>query len=157
MSFLHQIDNELLLKWLEELQIAHYLCGQCQGIHLSDIQSMEGVLESRLFLDEECLIFTTEIEIRNSCLFAVQAELPRINAAYAHLKAFLDATDDYNIRMIMCGTQWISAGVSLEQIDVFVRALVDAKSEVIADFQQQDYLFLAEENDAPTTPAVHLH
>ncbi len=153
MSTLHRIDNDLLLKWLQDLQIAHYLCGQCQGIHMAEIQGLEGVMESRLFLDEDCLIFTTEVEVRDASLFYVQAELPRVNAAFVHLKAFLDAIDQGGFQLVLCGTLWISAGISRKQLEVFLKALIDAKMEVIATFQQQDCLYRSEDGEDPKSLA----
>ena len=55
---------EVVMRWLTQGQIPHYLCEQCHGIHIVDIQSLEGVLESRLFVESEGLMFTTELEIR---------------------------------------------------------------------------------------------
>ncbi|MBK8971442.1 MAG: YbjN domain-containing protein [Hahellaceae bacterium] len=157
MAFLHEVDSDLILKWLESLRISHYLCGNCQGIHITELQEMEGVLESRLFLDESCLIFTTELEVCNSALFALQADLLRVNGTYAHLKAFLDTSDNYAVRLILCNTLWTCSGLSAEQLDIFMRALIEAKAEVIQSFQEEGYLTLSADDGNNTAPASALH
>lgn len=156
MSFLHQVDYDLVLRWLEELQIPHYLCGQCQGIHMTEVQSLDGVLESRVFLDQDCLIFSTELEVRTACLLDLQAELPRINGSYAHLKAFFDASDDQMLRLILCDTLWTSAGLGREQLDVFIQAAVSAKVEIIGELLKEGYFYRAEGSEGPAQGS-HFH
>ena len=133
MPTLKFIDQDGLLNWLEDLGIDHYLCGQCSGVHISETQSQVGVLESRVFLEQDCLIFTSEIDIRNSTLLAVNAELARLNGTFANLKFFLDLSDEGPARLIICDTQWVSAGISREQVGVFLRSAIEAKLDVLSE------------------------
>lgn len=131
MSVIQYVDQESILNWLENLDFKHYMCGQCQGAHISDVQLKDGVIESRLFVEQDCIIYTTELDIRHSALFSVSAELHNLNATYANLKLFLDISDNCPSRLIICDTVWISAGLSREQFNVFLRAAINAKLEII--------------------------
>ncbi|OZG73529.1 YbjN domain-containing protein [Hahella sp. CCB-MM4] len=150
------IDHDSLLNWLEDLGVQHYLCGQCQGVHITEVQSQVGVLESRLFLEQDCLIFTTEVDIRNSAVLAVNAELPRFNGTYANLKFFLDVSDDGPARLIICDTQWVSAGITRDQFGVFLRAAVDAKVDVLRDLVDCRFIDSPENRqEMPSEPSLH--
>lgn len=87
----------------------------------------------------------------------MQAELLRVNGTFAHLKAFLDNDDDYPVRLILCNTLWSCAGLSAEQLDVFMRALIEAKAEVIQAFQKEGYLVLASNETNTSVPNSALH
>ncbi|WP_020406663.1 YbjN domain-containing protein [Hahella ganghwensis] len=156
MPTLKFIDQDSLLNWLEDLGLQHYLCGQCQGVHITEVQSQLGVLESRVFLEQDCLIFTTEVDIRNSTVLAVSAELTRFNGTYANLKFFLDVSDDGPARLIICDTQWVSAGITRDQFGVFLRAAIDAKTDVLRDLVDCRFI---ESTDArpegPSEPSLH--
>lgn len=154
---LHQADFDIVLRWLEELGIAHYLCGQCQGIHISEVQEQDGVLESRLFIDQGCLIYSTEAEVKPSAMLPLQAELHHINGACAHLKAFLDITDEDPVRLILCDTLWLSAGITREQLQVFLANLMPVKTELLDDLCQRGFLAQAEAVSHPEADATRLH
>ena len=40
------------------------MCDQCHGIHMVSPQSVEGIQESRIFVEEEGLLFSSELEVR---------------------------------------------------------------------------------------------
>jgi len=64
MTSLHLPDTALLQQWLDEAGVEHYLCGQCDGLHLRPLQETPGVIDSRLFQEEFGLLLTTELELR---------------------------------------------------------------------------------------------
>jgi hypothetical protein len=110
-----------------------------------------------LFLEEDCLIYTTELDVRNSALFAVSAELHKLNATYANLKLFVDVADDCPPRLVICDTQWMSAGLSIEQLEVFLQSAIDAKLEILellSNCQFLDTVADYEEN-VPSSEFLH--
>ena len=157
MSAIQFINHDSLLSWLESLKIEHYMCGQCQGIHISELQEHEGVFESRLFLEHDCLIFTTEVDIRNSALLAVNAELPKLNGTFANLKLFVDISDDSPARLIICDTQWVSAGLSKDQFDVFLQSAIGAKQEALQQLISADFIGAASFGEEGATVSNALH
>lgn len=156
---LTRIDPETLLRWLEQLSLEHYLCGDCQGIHISSLQAIEGVMESRLFLEQDCLIFSTELLVPSRTILPLQAELARINAGYAHIKAFLDFADEgAGQRLILCDTLWTGAGLAPEQIDLFLQAAIAAKTEIVTELVAHHLIDCAEsEMEAEPFPVNQLH
>ena len=61
-------DKALLQEWLDQAGIEHYLCGQCEGLHIRVLQETRGVIDSRLFLEDYGLLLTTELELRPGAL-----------------------------------------------------------------------------------------
>ena len=57
-------NRELLERWLRESRVEFEDCGRCEGLHLPPLRSIEGVIDSRLFLERYGLLLTTELEIR---------------------------------------------------------------------------------------------
>ncbi|MBU6950501.1 MULTISPECIES: YbjN domain-containing protein [unclassified Hahella] len=157
MPHIQFINSDSLLKWLKDLEVDHYLCGQCQGVHIADLQSQEGVLESRVFLEQECLIFTTEVELRASALLNLVAELPRLNGAYANIKTFADLADDGAPRVIMCDTLWVSAGVTKEQLGVFLRNALEAKQDILREILDCGFVATADAGAPPAPMERALH
>ena len=42
-------DVALLEKWLADTGYESYICDQCSGLHVSALQGLDGILDSRLF------------------------------------------------------------------------------------------------------------
>lgn len=145
---------EIVLRWLKQAKIGHYMCDQCHGIHIADLQTLEGVLESRLFVDEpEGLMFTTELELRPTGLLPLVADLGRLNMNYPTLKLFVDLVDDNLPRLMACAHQYTQAGLTQEQLSHFVRASVTAMQQVQSECERLGYINLPEGPSAPE--AVH--
>jgi hypothetical protein len=144
---------EVVMRWLTQGQIPHYLCEQCHGIHIVDIQSLEGVLESRLFVESEGLMFTTELEIRPVGLLPLVAELGRLNMNYPTLKIFVDVVDDNLPRLMICDTIHIAAGLTDEQLQLFMTSAITGMKQLYGECEQAGYLNPPEESAGAN--AVH--
>jgi hypothetical protein len=150
------LDADQIVQWLNEAHIPHYMCGDCHGLHLNDIQSMEGVMESRLFVEADCLLFFTELELRPSMLMKMLADNSRLNMTYTHLKIFVDLLDDSLPRLVIQDTLPHTAGLAYEQFHLFLENSIQATLELIEECQQLDYLGGSEVEQAPSTrSAVH--
>lgn len=152
-------DADQVGRWLRQAGIQHYICDQCHGLHISELQSRDGVLDSRLFVEEDGLLLTTELELRPSSLLAMQAELPRLNMAFPGLKVFLDVNDETLPRLVACDLLFGRSGVSFDQFIYFVQATVDATVQLLGECQELDCLYQPEEPeaDAATAPGGALH
>lgn len=144
---------EVVMRWLTQGQIPHYLCEQCHGIHIVDIQSLEGVLESRLFVESEGLMFTTELEIRPVGLLPLVADLGRLNMNYPTLKIFVDVVDDNLPRLMICDTIHIAAGLTDEQLQLFMTSAISGMKQLYGECEQAGYLNPPEESAGMS--AVH--
>ncbi|MDO2948810.1 YbjN domain-containing protein [Aeromonas simiae] len=137
-------SSEMVMRWLQTARVEHYVCDQCHGIHIVSLQSVDGVQESRIFVEEEGLLFSTELELRPSALLAVVSDLGRLNMNYPSLKVFLDVTDDSLPRLVVGHTVFTKAGLSVEQFLLFVNSTIAATHEVIAECEREAYLNLPE-------------
>lgn len=142
--------------WLKEARVDYYTCDRCEGMHLQSLQDMEGIIDSRLFLEPWGLLLTTELEIRPMALLPLAADLGRLNMDYPTLKLFQDVVDDATPQLVVAGTLLGGAGVSLEQFATFVANIVTATREVGKECLQLNYLFAeASASQHPNPTALH--
>lgn len=138
---LEKPDRTLLQQWLEKARVEYSECGECEGLHLAALKSIEGVIDSRLFLERYGLLLTTELEIRPMALLPMAADLGRINMDYPILKIFLDVVDDATPQLVIAGVMQTQAGLTLEQTAQFISSCMDATRQLAAECLQLDYLF----------------
>lgn len=152
-------DADQVRAWLEQAGIKHYICDQCHGLHISEVQSREGVLDSRLFVEEDSLLLTTELELRPAAIFSAVAEMPRFNMSWPALKVFADVNDETLPRLVACDLLHGRQGVTFEQFVYFVQATVDASIQLLEECQRLNCLFWPdeEEADAKSQPLDALH
>ena len=139
---------EVVIHWLGQARVPHYMCDQCHGIHVVDIQSLEGVIESRIFVENEGIMFTSELEVRPAALLPLIAELGRLNMAYPTLKIFVDVSDDALPRLMICDAIQTQAGLSFEQFELFINTAIACIKLLYAECEQGGYLILPEPNSA---------
>lgn len=151
-----KVDRALLMRWLEEARVEYSECNECDGLHLAALKSIEGVIDSRVFLERYGLLLTTELEIRPMALLPLAADLGRINMDYPTLKVFLDVVDDATPQLVIAGTLPTQAGLTLAQCAHFLSTTMDATRQLCAECLQLDYLF-EEGLDQGQTPNRALH
>ncbi|MGY3869769.1 YbjN domain-containing protein [Aeromonas crassostreae] len=137
-------SSEMIMRWLQQARIEHYVCDQCHGIHIVSLQSVEGIQESRVFVEEEGLLFSSELEVRPSALLPLVAELGRLNMQYPSLKLFLDIIDDNLPRLVVGHTVFTKAGLTVEQFILFVQSTIAATHDVVAECERLGFLNLPE-------------
>ena len=142
-------SSEMIMRWLQQARIEHYVCDQCHGIHMVSLQSVEGIQESRIFVEEEGLLFSSELEVRPSSLLPLVAELGRLNMQYPSLKVFLDIIDDNLPRLVVGHTVFTKAGLTVEQFLLFVESTTAATHEVVSECERLGFLNLPEIQVAP--------
>ena len=147
-------DRPLLERWLKESRIAFEDCGRCEGLHLPPLRSVEGVIDSRLFLERSGLLPTTELETR--AVLALAADVGRLNMDYPTVKVFLDIADDSIPQLVIAGVLPSGAGLTQEQVSTFIEVTLEETRQLAADCLQLDYLF-AEPEGGRTGPARALH
>lgn len=134
-------DKSLLERWLDQAHVEYSECGRCEGLHLDVLQDIEGVIDSRLFLEPWGLLLTTELEVRPMALLPLAADLGRLNMDYPTLKLFQDVVDDATPQLVVAGTVLGSAGLTLEQFAGFVATTISATRQVAEECLQLNYLF----------------
>jgi hypothetical protein len=156
MSDNHPLERTQLERWLSRAGIDYYLCDQCNGLHLSGLQELEGVVDSRLFIETWGLLLSTELVIRPVALLPLAADLGRLNMDYPTLKLFLDIVDDAMPQLVVGAMQLSGAGITEEQFQLFVSTAMEAMRQVVAESRHLDYI-LPDENaqPSPKQPRVH--
>ena len=156
MQGLIHVDGDWIKRWLEQANITHYICDNCHGLHISELQSREGVLDARLFVEDDGLLMTTELEVRPSMLFAVQAQLSELNLSYPSLKLFLDVNDDSMPRLVACDLLLSREGVSQAQFLHFIQATIDATAQLLEESLAAHWLIWPDQQDE-LTPGKAVH
>ncbi len=154
MTSVHKPDRALLQKWLEEARVAFSLCDQCEGLHISALQELEGVIDSRLLLENYGLLLTTELEVRPMALLPIAADLGRLNMDFPTLKVFLDVVDDATPQLVVAGFMPSGAGLTLKQLALFAATTISATRQLAAECRQLDYLFMPPEGGTQPGPAA---
>ncbi|ART83871.1 histidine kinase [Oceanisphaera profunda] len=142
------------MRWLSASYIEHYVCENCHGIHLSELQELEGVLESRLFVEQEGALLTSEIEIRPTALLVLVAELGRLNMNYPSLKVFVDIVDDNLPRLIVADYMHTQAGLDESQFTWIVQQTVMATQQLLFEIGELGFL-MHDEEPSKLPSAVH--
>ncbi len=156
MSAPQTITSEILEAWLEEARLEFHTCDQCPGLHLPVLQDLEGVIDSRLFLEPWGLLLTTELEIRPMALLPLAADLGRLSMNNPTLKLFQDIVDDATPQLVVAGSHLTSAGITLEQFIAFIGTTVSATRQVAEECLQLNYLFApADPEMSPGSHALH--
>jgi len=153
---LEKVDRAMLTRWLDDARVEHSECGECDGLHLAALKSVEGVIDSRVFLERYGLLLTTELEIRPMALLPLAADLGRLNMDYPILKVFLDVVDDATPQLVMAGVLPTQSGLTLAQCAHFLSSTMEATRQLAGECLQLDYLF-AEGNARPEASNRALH
>ena len=141
MSDLTKPDRTQLEDWLSHAHVEHYICPECDGLHINAIQSAEGVVNSRVFVQQGRLLFSTELEIRPMAVLPLASDLGRMNMDYPSLKIFIDVVDDEMPQLVISSHLLTGAGVTLEQFVEFVATTIDGVRLLAEECLQLDYLF----------------
>lgn len=148
-------DPQLLREWLQESRVKFHECGQCEGLHIAALQDVEGMIDSRLFLEPWGLLLTSELEIRPMALLPLAADLGRMNMDYPTLKLFQDVVDDATPQLVAAGTLPAAAGLTLEQVANFLSMTIAATRQLAEECLQLDYLFAQGNGQQPGSTALH--
>lgn len=142
-------------QWLREAGIAYYLCDQCNGLHLSAVQMLAGVVESRVFVEDWGLLISTEFLVRPTALLPLAADLGRLNVSYPTLKLFLDIVDDALPQLVAGSTILSGAGLNESQFELFVGTTQDMTTRLAAELAEIDFLLPDEQDRAPAMHRFH--
>jgi hypothetical protein len=149
-------DRGILERWLRDSLVEFEDCGRCDGLHLPPLRSVEGVIDSRLFLERYGLLLTTELEIRPMAVLPLSADLGRLNMDYPTVKVFLDVADDAIPQLVIAGVLPTGAGITPEQCAAFIALTLEETRQLAADCLQLNYLFAEPEGGRPE-PTRSLH
>lgn len=145
-----------LERWLDETKVDFDICNQCEGLHVSALQALDGVVDSRILLEHYGLVFSTALEIRPMALLPLSADLSRLNMEFPTLKIFLDIVDDATPQLVIAGFLPTSAGLTREQFAAFVVMIMEGTRQLAGECLRLDYLF-PEGDSGRAGPTTALH
>lgn len=141
-------DSEQVRRWLNEGSTTNFVCEHCDGLHLTDLQQLDGVLDSRIFVESDHLFISTELEIRPTALLPMTIELSRINIAFPHVKLFIEVTDESLPKLIIMDTLHTRAGVSFSQFRHFLLSTMETTRQLVSDCQSMGVITYPDQSDS---------
>ncbi|MDB2448867.1 YbjN domain-containing protein [bacterium] len=149
------LNRDTLENWLDDKGIRFYLCQDCDGLHLSDTEEHLGVLESRLLLEDNLLIISTELSVRPSAVLPLHGSMQLINFDNPLVKVGLSLYDDDVPRLVISGALPV-VGLEADYFAQYLEQVLTATSIVLDHATQMDVLLLDDlERDAPDGDALH--
>lgn len=95
-----KVDRQTVQSWIEADELEVYDCGECTGLHLPIWEAQEGVLECRLFVDDDTCQFVLEIALRPSSVLPLQGAVHFMNMDNVYAKVGL-SMNDYDVPRLM--------------------------------------------------------
>jgi hypothetical protein len=145
-----ELTRAKVQQWIEAEKLDVYVCGDCEGIHLPLWEGQEGVLESRIFVDEFRCHFLLEIALRFSAVLPLQGAVHFMNYDATLVKVMLTMADNDVPRLLISHavpakhltqkqfSQWLT--MLLEETDSLYKQLVDMEVLLLDDLDQmQDF------------------
>lgn len=141
-------------RWLDQAGIRHYVCDNCHGLHMSELQACDGVADARLFVEDDRMVLTTDLELRPSAVVMALAETSLMNIQYPHIKVFVDINDDSLPRLVACCLLLSRQGVTFEQFIYFIQAVISDTVALVDQCRGSDWLSWPD-GDSPEPTAPH--
>lgn len=91
---MNPLSNQELRTWLDRAQIENFECGQCDGIHLSTLDSGEGPVECRVMHRPDSLLLLTQVELRPSAVLPMGAFAGVLCAEFPEIKVHVECPDE---------------------------------------------------------------
>lgn len=149
------INRDTLENWLTEQGIRYYLCQDCDGLHLNETEENLGVLESRLLLESNLVIISTELSVRPSAVLPLHGSMQLINFDNPLVKVGLSLYDDDVPRLVISGALPTS-GLEPDYFFQYLEQVLSATRLVLDHATQMDVLLHDElELDTPDGDALH--
>ncbi|MBY5991702.1 YbjN domain-containing protein [Ferrimonas balearica] len=144
-------DHEMLKAWLEQYQIEYYLCNSCEGLHLPQLQDVNGIYDAKVEIEGDFLYCSASIELRPTGVMPAHAELGRWNSEFPTLKIFIEMVDDTLPRLVLCHNLALRPGVEEAQFIYFVRDCIEQMEQAAKEVKQLGVIYFPEDaNDKPT-------
>lgn len=91
---MNPLSNQDLRTWLSRAQIENFECGQCDGIHLSALDSGDGPVECRVMHRPDSLLLLTQVELRPSAVLPMGAFAGVLCAEFPEIKVHVECPDE---------------------------------------------------------------
>ncbi len=142
-------DRQQVEIWLDQAGHEFWACDRCDGLHISSLQSLDGVLDSRLFIEPFGILFSTELDLKADSAFLIQADMTRLNLGLPTLKLFLEMLESGHLLLVASDVLMTSKGVCYSQFSEFLAMTLEAKSWLYRECQSMHYILSEQEHCLP--------
>ncbi|MGI9283120.1 MAG: YbjN domain-containing protein [Endozoicomonas sp.] len=142
-------DLQQVEVWLNQAGHESWMCDHCEGLHVASLQSLDGILDSRLFIEPFGILFSTELDLKAASAFSVQADLTRLNLGLPMLKLFLEMLDSGHLLLVASDVMMTTKGICYSQFCEFLEMTLDAKSWLYRECQSLQYILSEQEHFVP--------
>lgn len=131
---------EHIAAWLSKLKTDYYQCQDCLGLHIVRIQKSGDVCDAKIELIDDILSYRIVVEIRQTAIATLLAELSVINASSRFLKIFMEMLDDSTPKLVIMHSIACGEGLSFRQFTVFLQQIEEEALQIIGELKQCDML-----------------
>lgn len=149
------LSNQELRQWLDRAQIENFECGQCDGIHLSALDSGEGPVECRIMHRPDALMLLTQVELRPSAVLPMGAFAGVLCAEFPEIKVHVECPDEEVPSLVISHAAPHLFNVSEEAFVGWVRWYLSATQQVIDEARHSGLLGTPPEQNASAAGALH--
>ncbi|WP_392565072.1 hypothetical protein RHO15_05465 [Utexia brackfieldae] len=134
------IDSKQLTDWLTMLGTAYYQCEYCQGLHIVRVKDQNEIDDAKIELIDDILYYRITVEVKQSAIASLIADLSLINASSPILKVFLELQDEGNAKFVIMHTISCGEGLSLKQFILFMQQFEEQALQLVSELKQCDVL-----------------
>lgn len=150
-----ELTRKMLEKWLDDLNVRYFICPDCEGIHLNEMEENLGVLESRILLEGGLLIVTTELAVRPSSVLPLHGSMHLINLDNPLVKMALHMHDE-DVPQLIVSAALPSKGLKADYFGHYLVEVLQATTLVLDNATQMDVLYL-DDMDIDSSDGDSLH
>lgn len=129
-----------IAQWLIRLNADFYQCEQCEALHLSYLQQVEGVKDAKIELLDDILTISLTAEIKQSAIVALLSELSQINQSLLLTKVYLDVNDDSEPEIVFAYSMQIVEKITFNQFSLSLARVEEESLQIISELYNNDLL-----------------
>ncbi len=149
------LSNQELREWLSRAQIENFECGQCDGIHLSVLDSGDGPVECRVMQRPESVLLLTQVELRPSVVLPMGAFAGALCAEFPEIKVHVECPDEEVPSLVISHAVPHLMNIGEASFVGWVQWYLSATQQVIDEARQSGLLGNPPEESAIAGGAVH--
>lgn len=133
-------ELSIIAQWLNRLNVDFYQCDQCQALHLSYLQKIEGVNDAKIELIDDILVISMNAEIKQSAIVALLSELSQINQSVFFTKVYLDINDNSEPKIVFAYSMHVAERVTFNQFSMSLASVEEESLQIISELYNGDLL-----------------
>lgn len=150
-------DKALLSEWLDKAGIPVETCEFCEALHLCELQEHAGVYDSRVFIEPYGLLFSMELELKNSATIYAAAELANLSLEIPTIKLFLEPMENGCLLLVASSVLLTGCGVSFDQFRHYLETCMNNSARLLQECDSLRFLLNRQEEASKAVKSPFLH